>query len=201
MDDVTKDQIIITKGISMINQLTDGHVIKTMMKEHEHILKMLDELKQLRILLLDVDENNCSGLIFKINQLTRKIISAEPHHKREEEVLFPILKDKGTVGPTQHMVIEHEMMRVIKHKLKKETKTIDGIGNEKLAKISSLIHELCNILQLHIYKENTVLYPLALNLIRDESIWIKMKNECDKIGYCCFCPDANELDQALVNEK
>ena len=31
----------------MINQLTDGHVIKTMMKEHEHTLIILDELEEL----------------------------------------------------------------------------------------------------------------------------------------------------------
>ena len=28
----------------MIEQLPDGHIIKTMVKEHDHILAMLDEL-------------------------------------------------------------------------------------------------------------------------------------------------------------
>jgi len=200
MDNATTDQIIITKGITMINQLNDGHVIKTMMKEHEHILIILDELEELGLLLSDTDEKNYAGIVFKINQLTRKIISAEPHHKREEEVLFPVLKNKGALGPTQHMEMEHEIMREIKHKLKEETNTIDENLNEKLANISSLINELCNILKQHIYKENTVLYPLALNLISDESIWIKMKNKCDEIGYCCFCPNTLELDQHVVNE-
>jgi|TARA_B100000586_G_C20022499_1_gene389688 hypothetical protein len=200
MDNASKDQIIITKGITMINQLNDGHVIKTMMKEHEHILKTLDELEELGLLLSDTDEKNYARIVFKINQLTRIIISAEPHHKREEEVLFPVLKDKGAVGPTQHMEMEHEIMREIKYKLKEETDTIDANFNEKLANISSLIYELCNILKQHIYKENTVLYPLALNLISNKSTWIEMKKKCDEIGYCCFCPNTFGVDQQVVSE-
>jgi hypothetical protein len=200
MDNATTDQIIITKGITMINQLNDGHVIKTMMKEHEHILKTLDELEELGLLLSDTDEKNYARIVFKINQLTRIIISAEPHHKREEEVLFPVLKDKGAVGPTQHMEMEHEIMREIKYKLKEETDTIDANFNEKLANISSLIYELCNILKQHIYKENTVLYPLALNLISNKSTWIEMKKNCDEIGYCCFCPNTFGVDQQVVSE-
>ena len=125
MDNATTDQIIITKGITMINQLNDGHVIKTMMKEHEHILIILDELEELGLLLSDTDEKNYARIVFKINQLTRIIISAEPHHKREEEVLFPVLKDKGAVGPTQHMEMEHEIMREIKYKLKEGENIIE----------------------------------------------------------------------------
>ena len=91
--------------------------------------------------------------------------------------------------------MEHEIMREIKYKLKEETDTIDANFNEKLANISSLIYELCNILKQHIYKENTVLYPLALNLISNKSTWIEMKKKCDEIGYCCFCPNTLELDK------
>jgi len=27
-----------------------------------------------------------------------------------------------------------------------------------------------------------------------------MKNKCDEIGYCCFCPNTLELDQHVVSE-
>jgi DUF438 domain-containing protein len=40
----------------------------------------------------------------------------------------------------------------------------------------------------HIFKENNVLYPAALEVIEDESVWTRLKQECDKIGYCCFKP-------------
>ncbi|MEM3522863.1 MAG: DUF438 domain-containing protein, partial [Candidatus Bathyarchaeia archaeon] len=46
-----------------------------------------------------------------------------------------------------------------------------------------LIKELSN----HIYKEDNILYPMALQVIPSER-WDWIKKECDKIGYCCFTP-------------
>lgn len=34
----------------------------------------------------------------------------------------------------------------------------------------------------NIFKENNILYPMALQEIRDENSWDKMKTECDKMG-------------------
>ena len=42
----------------------------------------------------------------------------------------------------------------------------------------------------HIYKENNILYPAALQVIEDDRVWQKLKDECDSIGYCCFTPEA-----------
>ena len=41
----------------------------------------------------------------------------------------------------------------------------------------------------HIFKENNILYPTALEVIKENSVWKKMKDDCDKIGYCCFTPE------------
>ncbi|MEK7279398.1 MAG: hypothetical protein AAB090_01970 [Nitrospirota bacterium] len=40
----------------------------------------------------------------------------------------------------------------------------------------------------HIFKENNILYPMALQVIQDKNSWDKLKSACDKIGYCCFTP-------------
>jgi DUF438 domain-containing protein len=38
----------------------------------------------------------------------------------------------------------------------------------------------------HILKVNNILFPMALNVIDDQTIWLRLKNDCDKVGYCCF---------------
>ncbi len=38
-------------------------------------------------------------------------------------------------------------------------------------------------------KENEILYPMALEVIKEKEIWQKMKVTADKIGYCCFTPE------------
>ena len=37
-------------------------------------------------------------------------------------------------------------------------------------------------------KENYILYPTALEAIKDEKLWENMREKCDDIGYCPFTP-------------
>jgi hypothetical protein len=41
------------------------------------------------------------------------------------------------------------------------------------------------MLREHIAKEDGVLYPLALRVIREPSTWAELRARCDAIGYCC----------------
>ena len=182
----------------MYEQLKDSHIIKTMVKEHDHILKILDELQSLSRQLSVDDQNNGSVLIRKIHELSNKIISAEPHHQREEKVLFPAMEKKGLSGPTKCMTLEHEVMRKIKHDLKNETINNKQNWKDQIDLISQLISNLCNNLRQHIEKENNVLYPMALKFITEDKEWNEMKIECDEIGYCCFCPtNKKELNKSI----
>ncbi|MDP6339786.1 MAG: hemerythrin domain-containing protein [Candidatus Marinimicrobia bacterium] len=179
----------------MFEQLPEGHIIKTMVKEHEHILAMLDELQEIALQLSDDDQNN--GIVFmnRANELAVKIIGAEPHHQREEQVLFPAIEEVGISGPTQVMRMEHEMMREMKHDLKSETENSDRDWSVRVEKVSQLISELCSTLRQHIDKENNILYPIALQSITEVAKWEEMKVRCDEIGYCCFCP--SEIQESI----
>ncbi len=172
----------------MFEQLPEGHIIKTMVKEHEHILAMLDELQEITLQLSDDDQNNSIVFMNRANELAVKIIGAEPHHQREEQVLFPAIEEVGISGPTQVMRMEHEVMREMKHDLKSETENIDVDWSVRVEKVSQLILELCSTLRQHIDKENNILYPMALQSITEVTKWEEMKVRCDEIGYCCFCP-------------
>tara|TARA_B100001013_G_scaffold343153_1_gene270330 strand:- start:1306 stop:1875 length:570 start_codon:yes stop_codon:yes gene_type:complete len=173
----------------MIEKLPEGHIIKTMIKEHDHILVILDELTDIAHQLSTKDQKIGETLMQRVNYLTVKIIGAEPHHQREEEVLFPNLEENGITCMTQCMRMEHEVMRKMKHDLKQKTKNTDGVWSEKVMDISKLIDSLCSMLRQHIHKENTVLYPMALKVITDQAKWVDMRIQCDRIGYCCFYPE------------
>ena len=176
----------------MFESLPEGHVIKTMFKEHKQILGVLDELTQISNNISDTDSVQGLKLMSQCNQLAVKLIMAEPHHKREEDVLFIEMEKYGVSGPTQCMRHEHDEMRKLKHQLKEKTDRYDTTWNLKASDITLLIDQLCNTLRSHIEKENTILYPLALREITDEITWEKMRIKCDQIGYCCFCPHETE---------
>ena len=55
-------------------------------------------------------------------------------------------------------------------------------------KSKKLVEYIAKELPLHIYKEDNILYPLALQVIPKKE-WLKIKKKCDKIGYYCFTPE------------
>jgi len=186
----------------MFEQLKDGHVIKTMVKEHEHILAMLDELQEIANKFTRKDYDDGVELMKRTNELVKKIIAAEPHHEREENVLFPELEQLGISGPPHIMRLEHEVIRKLKYDLKNETDNFVKDWEVRVESVSLLILKLCTNLSQHIDKENNILYPMALKSIPDVEKWEEMKVRCDDIGYCCFCPtDKEELNKLSENNK
>lgn len=176
----------------MFDQLPVHHVIRTFFEEHNHILTILDRLKDLGDKIKDDDAIRNKENIQHIHQLALKLISAEPHHQREEEVLFPAMISAGIIGPPQVMLQEHALIRNLKKQLR--GKSLPGLvmNADETKSISISIQELCAMLGQHIHKENNILYPMALRQITETSEWEAMKIKCDQIGYCCFCPHVEE---------
>jgi len=58
--------------------------------------------------------------------------------------------------------------------------------NEFKKSLNSTSRFIVSSLRDHIFKENNILYPTALDVIKENKVWNKMKTECDKIGYCSF---------------
>ncbi|MCK4577775.1 MAG: hemerythrin domain-containing protein [Candidatus Marinimicrobia bacterium] len=180
------------KAAEILRTLPAGHVIHTMVTEHVKILgflRKLDELKGTLQLHKSADEG--ISVIEDIGRLAQNLIDAEPHHAREEKVLFPRLVGRGTSGPPHAMLQEHVLLRKLKQRLfdlaSYEAKSTTFQARRKA--IIEVIDRLVPNLALHISKEDNVLYPMALEVIDDPLIWDQMKLQCDDIGYCSFTTD------------
>lgn len=154
------------------------HPIRTLILEHDEILKALDNLEEIK-------EDIKPGMSGKVHERllhnSEHLVDAEKHHTREEDTIFPRMERLGITGPTRIMKMDHEEMWPKKKKLLSLAK--DPEGNEE--KIRELIDQLTFKLRDHIFKENNILYPSALNELKE---WDTIKDECDEIGYCCFTP-------------
>jgi hemerythrin-like domain-containing protein len=86
---------------------------------------------------------------------------------------------------------EHKQLRPRKHALKELAQDVDRQDFADFKrKLEALAGFIVPTLREHIYKENNILYPMALQVIDDEQVWDKLKSDCDAIGYCCFTPEA-----------
>ena len=170
--------------------LERGHVIHTLASEHDMILHFLDKLEQTnksiqKMIKFDGKKKEFSMLSHVIEHL----IAADAHHKREEKALFPEIEKHGIVGPSEVMRAEHNHLKQREKNLAKLIKAIYNTDFGKFKKQIKVEAEfIIAFLREHIFKENNVLYPMALQVIKDIGIWQSMKKKCDKIGYCCFTP-------------
>jgi len=173
------------------NNLPKGHVLHTLVSEHEIILNFLDKLesanKQIQTM-SDFDVNNpVFGIIAHVAE---HLEGAEPHHQREEDVLFPAVESRGVYGPTEIMRMEHKDLRRYKKELLDVASSfgVDDFENIK-KRLDAITKFILLTLQDHIFKENNILYPAALGVITDANDWNELKKKCDEIGYCCFTPE------------
>jgi DUF438 domain-containing protein len=167
-----------------------GHVLHTLISEHDKILEFLTQLEEINFK-IQKSENYISALgeIEELTTVINNILDAENHHKREEEVLFIEMEDREITGPTRIMRMEHEDLKVKKELLKRTAEEASKLEfNEFKGKVDETSKYIIFNLRDHIFKENYILYPTAIESIKEKETWEDMKTRCDKIGYCGFTP-------------
>ena len=88
------------------------------------------------------------------------------------------------------MRLEHEDLRKKKKDLKELSESVAELDfNEYKSELKRLSNAICFELKDHIFKENYILYPTALESINSDDKWVSMKKECDNLGYCSFTPE------------
>ncbi|QGU94690.1 DUF438 domain-containing protein [Clostridium bovifaecis] len=169
-------------------QIHKGHVLRTLISEHDKILELLTELEELNSKIQGMESYDCNTDEFKrLATLADKILDAEKHHKREEDVLFLEMENRQVTGPTRIMRMEHDDLRARKKQLKNIAEFVPQLDFNTFKKtLDEVSKYIVFNLKDHIFKENYILYPSALESIKDEGAWEEMKKRCDDIGYCSF---------------
>lgn len=170
--------------------LKPGHPIHTLMEEHKEILSFVDKLKNaVKKLGSAKDFKEVRIEIEMLKFATKHLVEADKHHQREEEVLFPEMEKSGITEPPEIMREEHKDIKPKKKELYKIIENCEKLSYQDFVKkVREIAEFLIKELPEHIYKEDNILYPMAVEVIKEKKRWEKIKKECDKIGYCCFTP-------------
>lgn len=171
-------------------KIEPGHVINTLISEHDKILGFLTELEEINLKIQSLESYDSSIEEFeKLEKVIDNILDAESHHKREEDVLFSEMEDRKITGPTRIMRMEHDDLRAKKKFLKQAAQEVSKLDfKEFKQKVDETAKYIIFNLRDHIFKENYILYPTAIESIKEKDIWSEMKKRCDEIGYCSFTP-------------
>ncbi|NQT34097.1 DUF438 domain-containing protein [bacterium] len=174
----------------------EGHPIHTLMEEHATLLDFTAKLIDMTDKLKEMDSYESAGEVLSaITGIVDHLKASQSHYLREENVLFSYLEKHGIDGPPRAMWAEHDQIREVDKNLYNLMDNREETAiTEFSTKLGSLARTLSELLSSHYYKENNVLFPMAMQALTDDE-WQETTRQFAEIGYCCFSPKS-ALDTA-----
>lgn len=171
-------------------EVRSPHPVHTFMEEHKLILAALNKLGDFVKRLKTYHSFADMGSDIKaLQESSHLFVEAEMHHDREEQCLFPMLVKHDITEPPEIMKADHVEFRARKKELYQLAYNHDDCDFDSFKKkVTELGDYLTRELDSHIFKEDNILYQIALQVLTKEE-WDELKKQADKIGYCCFKPE------------
>ncbi|ADN01570.1 DUF438 domain-containing protein [Spirochaeta thermophila] len=149
-----------------------GHPVHTFMEEDSHAASLLEQVEKA------MEEGPAWE---RIVPLLEELSRIDLHYLRKEHQLFPRLEEHGVTGPSQVMWAIHDQIRA---GIKELVRLASSRDAERFA---SLFREVATAVREMIYKEERILFPLALETLSEEE-WRKVREGEEEIGYAWVSP-------------
>ncbi|NHI87902.1 MAG: DUF438 domain-containing protein [Candidatus Thorarchaeota archaeon] len=162
-----------------------GHPLYTLMAEHALIMEYVNELQRLVASISSGEREATSEFLDRIRQLIGYLEDSQTHYLREENALFPMIEKHGLTGPTAAMWSEHQDIHVLEKEISELNSQTDSKLIKFLGKMSEPTMDLVNLLASHFNKENTILFPASLRLLKEVE-WDAVAQDFDDIGYSSY---------------
>lgn len=180
-------------------QETPGHPVHTFKKENQSIKR---ELEVIQLLIQQVnklsDDSDVSELFLKIRSGFNNLMDIEKHYSRKENLVFPFLEKYNIIGPSTVMWGKHDQIReLLKNTIQVLSASSQVNAHDGNTIIEMFINPTLKLINEMIYKEENILFPMALDTFSDEE-WYQIYSESNKIGYCLFAPTAEWRPENLT---
>ena len=168
-----------------------GHPVHTMMAENTEFSGVIRELDTLVQKLADSsNQEKFRGLKPGFDTVLSKMAELNKHYIRKENQLFPFLEKHDFTGPSKVMWGIHDEIR----KMLKDLR--NAVENDDTASVIELGPKLSRTIVEMIYKENTILFPTAIDILSEEE-WIEIRKGEDEIGYAFVTPGTEWPPEAM----
>ncbi len=166
--------------------LPANHILRLVLVEHDLIRIFIAELKDLTDTIVHLDHlTNVSSEFCRLTHITVHLHAMQEHFDREDDVIFPFLRKLGwsNLCATEHD--DHEFITLAINDLIKLIGSFDDLKLETFkSRLITITGCFCPTMSEHLTREDMLLYPIAVEAIKDTGIWQKVKSICDEIGYC-----------------
>lgn len=145
-----------------------------LIKEHGPLREMMDEFHELALQIgKEADEDSKEPLKTLHEKVNAFIRDLDPHSRREEDVLFKMMEKyigrQG--GPILVMEYEHEQAKQNLAYFNKKMEQVSGqdpITAQEAKAVAQFAIQAHAILTMHFLKEESVLFPMAQQMLNEE---------------------------------
>lgn len=173
---------------AMRRELPDNHILQRILAEHDMIMCFIADLEDVNIIVQNLDTaSSYSSEIRRLEHIVCHLGTAVQHPEREDQVIFPELQRRGFPGPSDVISLQHHQLGIRIQELQQITWSVDQMDFAAFKKhLQQLVDYVVPVMRRHIFIENNLVLPLALELIDDPRVWDRIKNICEEIGYCGY---------------
>ena len=157
-----------------------GHPVHTYRADNRAISRLAEELGSLA----RAAAGGEAQALPKARSVLEQLAGIENHYQRKENQLFPLLERHGVTGPSQVMWGVPDQIRAA---LKTVRAAADKQDTNAFAeKAPALARDIAEM----VYKEEKILFPLALQTLTDGE-WAEVRRGEDELGYALEKPAAD----------
>jgi hypothetical protein len=170
-------------------QTIPGHPVHTFVEENRELTKVTTQIRHLmNQVAAKPAEEDVSELMGSIHQLLNNLMDVEKHYRRKENLLFPYFEKNDLPGPPAVMWGKHDEVRELLKTTLEGFQQVSGfLAAESAAYNQFSVSLVVDAIDDMIYKEEKILFPTALDLLREED-WYAIYLESDETGYCLYVP-------------
>ena len=164
-----------------------GHPLFYFMEENRELEKILEKIKK------TIQPQNISEL----RKLVSQLHEFEKHYLRKENILFPYLEKRWE--NFRCLQLHWSLHDDIRKKLKELTAYISD--KDKFDhQLNKLIGELFFLMFGMTFKENLVVFPVAMETLSEED-WLEIEKQSDEIGYAYIKPQKKMKTSSAENKR
>jgi len=169
-----------------------GHPLHTFMEENRVAERIVHEIKGILEKLCDTPEKDTFRQQKKpLLELIDRLAEINLHYLRKENQLFPVLETHEITGPSEVMWAIHDDIR---QTLKYARAQVSEL---QVPLVYGTIKYLLQSIVDMIYKEEHILFPMAVEMLSDED-WFKVRKGEEEIGYAWVKPKEGWMPGAAV---
>lgn len=174
------------KAAGFRERLSDGHVLRKVLAEHEMIRCFVAELEDVVLVISQMETlNEHSPELLRLGHIADHIAAMEEHLSRENDVLFPAIRMAGWGSLCELVEDDHIRIQRSIDSLLALMASFDTMPRSLFAaRLLSETRLFCTLLKDHLFYEDHVLYPAAAAMIDSPEFWDRLKRICNEIGYC-----------------